>query len=86
MTASTFSVELPPGVRRAVERLARESGVTPEHFLASAAAEKVAVLTDPKRYFAERAARADLAWFDLFMARKGGEPPAPGDEVPEGAG
>ena len=80
--SASFTIELPPGVRQAVERLARESGITPEQFLASAAAEKVGVLTNPERYFAERAARADLEWFDRFMARKGGEPPTPGDELP----
>jgi hypothetical protein len=82
MSDAPLTIELPPGVRKAVERLARESGVTPEQFLASAAAEKVGVLTDPKRYFAERAARADLAWFDRFMARKGGEQPTSDDTLP----
>lgn len=80
--SDTLSVDLPPGVRQAVERLARDNGVTPEQFLATAAAEKVAVLTDSKAYFAERAARADLEWFDRFMARAGGEPPTPDDEAP----
>ena len=74
-----LTIDLPPGVRNAVERLARESGVTPEQFLAAAAAEKVGVLTDEKDYMAERAARADLDWFDRFMARKGGETPAAED-------
>lgn len=83
MSKGTLSIELPPGVRRAVERLARENGVTPEQFLATAAAKKVGVLTDAKAYFAERAARADLEWFDRFMARKGGEPPTPEDQVAE---
>lgn len=75
----SLTVDLPPGVRSAVERLARESGVTPEQFLAAAAAEKVGVLTNEKDYIAERAARADLEWFDRFMARRGGEAPAPED-------
>lgn len=83
MTKGALSVRLPPGVRKAVERLARQSGVTPEQFVASAAAEKVGVLTDAKAYLAERAARADLRWFDRFMARKSGEVPGPGDELPE---
>jgi hypothetical protein len=81
-----LTVDLPPGVRKGVERLAKESGVTPEQFLATAAAEKVGVLTDATRYLEERAARADLEWFDRFMARKGGEPPTPEDELPKGKG
>lgn len=75
----SLTIDLPPGVRSAVERLARESGVTPEQFLAAAAAEKVGVLTNEKDYIAERAARADLQWFDRFMARRGGEAPSPED-------
>lgn len=74
-----LTIDLPPGVRSAVERLARESGVTPEQFLAAAAAEKVGVLTNEKDYIAERAVRADLEWFDRFMARKAGEAPTPED-------
>ena len=84
MISPALTIELPPGVRNAVERLARETGVTPEQFLAAAAAEKVGILTDAKDYIAERAARADLEWFDRFMARKGGEAPWAGDELPEG--
>ena len=58
MTKMPLTIDLPPGVWGAVERLARESGVTPEQFLASAAAEKVGALTDAKAYFEKRAARA----------------------------
>jgi len=83
MTDAPLRIDLPPGVRKAVEKLARESGVTPEQFLASAAAEKVAILSDPKRYLQERAARADLTWFDQFMARKTGEPPSQDDQIPD---
>jgi len=78
--SETLTISLPPGVRDAVERLARENGVTPEQFLVTAAAEKVGILTDPKAYLAERAARADLTWFDRFMARAGGEPPTDDDK------
>ncbi|HYD88165.1 MAG TPA: hypothetical protein VEA80_11860 [Vitreimonas sp.] len=79
--SETLTISLPPGVRSAVERLARENGVTPEQFLATAAAEKVGILTDPKAYFAERAGRADMTWFDQFMARAGGEPPSEDDKL-----
>ena len=63
-------VLLPAGLWGAVERLARESGIAPEQFLAPSAAEKVGALTDAKTYFERRDARADLQWFDTFMARK----------------
>ncbi|QMW24110.1 hypothetical protein [Sandaracinobacteroides saxicola] len=36
-------------------------------------------------FFEQRAARANLDAFDRLMARDGGEPPRPGDELPEPA-
>mgnify|MGYP001050132885 CR=1 FL=1 len=86
MTKMPLTIDLPPGVWGAVERLARESGVTPEQFLASAAAEKVGALTDAKAYFEKRAARADLQWFDTFMARKTGQAPDADDIDPSRSG
>lgn len=81
MSDTTVTVRLPEGVHREVERLARESGVSPEQFLASAAAEKVSAILDPAAYFAARASRADERVFDRVMKRTGGEPPRPGDEA-----
>ena len=68
-------VQLPTELWGAVQRLARENGVLTEQFLATAAAEKVGALTDAKAYFEAQAARADLLWFDRFMARKTGQSP-----------
>ncbi|MBL8551131.1 MAG: hypothetical protein JNJ73_14180 [Hyphomonadaceae bacterium] len=81
MSDTAILVDLPAGVLAAVERLARECGVSPSQFLASAAAEKVNAMLDPAAYLAARGANADLDWFDRFMARDGGEPPRPGDEA-----
>jgi hypothetical protein len=81
MSDTAILVNLPDGVRAAVERLARECGVSPAQFLASAAAEKVDAMVDPAAYLAKRGAGADLAWFDAFMDREGGEPPRHGDEA-----
>jgi hypothetical protein len=44
-----------------------------------AVAEKVSAMT----YFTERKARADMETFDRILNREGGEPPQPGDELPE---
>lgn len=79
--STTITVRLPEGVHREVERLARKSGVSPEQFLASAAAEKVSAILDPAAYFASRAVRADERAFDHIMKREGGESPGPGDEA-----
>lgn len=81
MSETQFTVDLPEGVAAALQKLAREAGVSPSQFLASAAAEKVSAMLDPEAYLAARGAQADLAWFDRFMTREGGQPPTPGDEA-----
>jgi hypothetical protein len=50
--------------------------------VATAVAEKVSALRTA-RYFTEKKGRADWAAFDQIMRREGGEPPRPGDEIPE---
>lgn len=34
-------------------------------------------------YFTERRERVDMEAFDRILNRKGGQPPRPGDELPE---
>lgn len=75
-----LTIVLPEGVRREVERLAAETGVTPEQFVSLAAAEKAAGAESAEAFFAARRGRGDRAWFDAFMARTNGQPPQPEDE------
>lgn len=77
---STLLISLPDGIRREIERLAAETGVTPEQFVATAAAEKAASAEPAEAFFAARRRRGDRAWFEAFMSRSGGEPPRHGDE------
>lgn len=62
-------------------RLPAADGASLNQFVATAVAEKVAALRTAS-CFTERKGRADWAAFDRLMARKGGEPPRPGDEMP----
>lgn len=78
---SAYALRLPASVKAEAERLAAADGTSLNQFVASAVAEKVAALRTAE-YFAERRARADWATFDRIMAREGGEPPRPGDELP----
>jgi hypothetical protein len=80
---ATFQLRLPRSIKAAVARLAKEDGVSMNQMIATAVAEKVAVL-DAVTYLEERAKRADYEWFDRIMNREGGEPPRAGDELPEG--
>ncbi len=85
MTArtSTYPLRLPVSIKSEAEKLAAAEGTSLNQFVATAVAEKVAALRTAS-YFAERRGRADWEAFDRLMSRKGGEPPRPGDELPEG--
>jgi hypothetical protein len=78
-TVSTYPLRLPRSVKAAVEKLARQEGVSLNQFVATAVAEKLAAMSTAD-YFAERRVRADLRAFKRILKRKGGEPPRPGDE------
>ncbi len=82
MTSKTFPLRLPQSMRDAVARLAAEDGVSMNQFIAVAVAEKVSALTTME-YFKQRADHADFEAFDRIMNRKGGEPPADHDRLPE---
>jgi hypothetical protein len=79
---STYPLRLPRSLKKAVERLSREDGTSINQFVATAVAEKVSAL-ETARFFADRKSRADFKAFDRIMRRRGGQPPRPGDEMPE---
>jgi hypothetical protein len=77
---STFPLRLPRSVKAEVERRARADGVSINQFVATAVAEKLAVM-DTVAFFAARRAQADFESFDRIMTRQGGEPPNPEDTL-----
>jgi hypothetical protein len=83
MTAktSTYPLRLPVSIKAEAEKLAAQEGTSLNQFVATAVAEKLAVLRTAS-YFAERKGRADWEAFDRLMTRAGGEAPRPGDEMP----
>lgn len=76
---STYPLRLPKSVKAAVEKLAREEGISMNQFVATAVAEKL-VAMQTATFFAERRQRADLSLLRKLMQRAGGEPPREGDE------
>jgi hypothetical protein len=80
---STYALRLPVSIKAEAEKLAAADGTSLNQFVATAVAEKVAVLRTAS-YFAERRGRTDWPAFDRLMVRDGGEQPRPGDELPEG--
>lgn len=82
-TNSNYALRLPASLKSAAESVAREDGTTLNQFIVTAIAEKLSALKTAE-YFERRAERGDLAAFDRFMNRDGGEPPREGDEIPAG--
>ncbi|CAN5787001.1 hypothetical protein BH11PSE8_BH11PSE8_07860 [soil metagenome] len=76
---STYPLRLPRSVKAAVEKLAKEEGISMYQFVATAVAEKLAVM-NTAAFFAERKGRANLKAFERLLKRKGGETPREGDE------
>lgn len=83
-TASNYALRLQRSLFEEVKRLAAEQNTTINQFINVAVAEKTAALRT-EAWFRERAGRADLDAFDRILARGGGEPPRPGDELPDPA-
>jgi hypothetical protein len=77
-TPSLLPLRLPRSVKAEVVRRAKKDGTSVNQFIATAVAEKLAVMNTAE-FFAER--RADFAAFDRILRRKSGEKPQEGDEV-----
>ena len=76
---STYPLRLPRSVKAAVEKIAKEEGVSLNQFVATAVAEKLSAM-NTAAFFAERKERADMAAFRRILTRKGGAKPREGDE------
>jgi len=76
---TTYPLRLPHSVKAAVEKLAKEDGVSINQFVATAVAEKLAAMRTLD-FFTIRRNRTDAKAFRRIMRRKGGQPPREGDE------
>ncbi len=77
---STYPLRLPRSVKAAVEKLAKEEGISMNQFVATAVAEKLAVLNTLAFFCRAAQAGRDMTAFQRVMQRKGGEAPREGDE------
>jgi uncharacterized protein (DUF1778 family) len=80
---TTFSLRLPVSLKAALEKLAAVDGISVNQFLVSAAAEKLATMQSAEAFFAQRKGRGDKDAAIRLLTRAGGEPPRPGDELPD---
>ena len=65
---STLNVNIPESLHRRAQSLAQDDGVPLDQFIATALAEKIAVL-DADSYIRERAARGSREKFDRVLSK-----------------
>lgn len=65
---SALTIHLPNSIRAHVERLAAADGITVDQFIATATAEKLAVL-EAENYIQSRAKQADDAAFERLLGK-----------------
>jgi hypothetical protein len=89
-TLTTYALRLPKSIKAEAEALSKADGTSLNQFVATAVAEKIAVLKTTA-FFEERAERAraaarrgEASALMALLSRPGGEPPREGDELPEG--
>lgn len=80
---TTIPISLPESVLEGIRSLAAKDGFSVESFLASAAAEKLAVFRSVD-YLKARAAQADFQEFDRILASVPDVQPEEHDRLPEG--
>jgi hypothetical protein len=78
----TYPLRLPLSLKKAVEELSKKDGTSINQFVVMAVAEKVSALNTTE-YFTRRGRLADMDAFDRIMSRKGGQPPARNDVLPD---
>ena len=80
---STVTIELPDSLKKAIEELAAREGYSVSQFLASAAGEKLAVMTTMD-YLRREGALGRREDFEKYLAASPEAAPMSGDELPEG--
>ena len=82
-TLTTYALRLPKSIKAAAEELSKADGTSLNQFVATAVAEKIAVMNTVAFFEARRQRATGTALRDL-LARPGGAPLREGDELPEG--
>ena len=82
-TLTTYPLRLPRSIKAAAEALSKADGTSLNQFVATAVAEKIAVM-QTAAYFEARRQRATGDALAAMLSRTDGEPPRDGDQLPEG--
>jgi len=82
---AVLSLRLPESLHRRVREMAKQDGISMNHFVALAVAEKVSAL-DTVDYLRQRAARADVSDFERVLEIVPAVEPDAHDRLPSQAG
>ncbi len=78
---SRYPLRLPQWVRREAQRLAKEDGVSLNHWISVAVAQKIGAVETAAEFLKRRAAGATGEELQYFLSRVPNRPPDPGDEI-----
>jgi hypothetical protein len=82
---STMSLRLPESLHEKVREVARKEGISINHLVTLAVAEKLSALLT-EEYILQRAARGSRKKFERVLRKVADVPPQPGDEAPDTGG
>ena len=81
MNKATHPLKLPPSIKKAAQRLAKEDGVSLNQWIAVAVAEKVGVAETAADFFKRRAGKATGQGLMRILRRARKSPPEPYDST-----
>jgi len=81
MNRSTYPLKLPNSIKKEAQRLAKEDGVSLNHWISVAVAQKIGAVDTAAEFFKRRAAGATGEELKYFLSRVPNRPPDPGDEI-----
>jgi HicB family len=81
MSKATYPLRLPVSIKKAAQRLAKEDGVSLNHWIAAAVAQKVGVVEIAADFFKKRAGKATGAGLMKFLRTAPKAGPGPEDEI-----
>jgi hypothetical protein len=83
MRDEVYSLKLPASIKAEATRLAREDGVSLNHWIALAVAQKIGAVETAADFFKRRAGSAQREDLAKLLASAPDATPEPGDEIPE---
>jgi hypothetical protein len=82
VSKKTYPLKLPESLKREAQRLAKEDGVSLNHWISVAVAQKIGAVETAAEFLKRRAAGANPADLKRFLRAAPDVPPMQGDELP----